>query len=165
MSLIDATDKVPAFTLAGTIRPAKVVSCYDGDTFAAVMTIGTCEQLWKFDCRMLGYDAPEMKPLKTIANREEIKVAALRSKIALASFLCDGIDTSKSYTSKEIDAVVKLNKRIIELRCKEFDKYGRVLVEVPNTAADSTVNSWMIENKYGYPYSGGTKKVFESATA
>jgi endonuclease YncB( thermonuclease family) len=159
--LIDATDDVPSFTLAGK-RLAKVVSCYDGDTFEAVIELGG--QLWKFDCRMNAYDAPEIKPLKTMLNREAEKQAAVRSKTALLSFVCDGVDATKSYTNKELNAIVKLNKRIIELECKGFDKYGRVLVEIPlaSTIGLGAVNNWMIENNYGYAYSGGTRKAWEA---
>jgi endonuclease YncB( thermonuclease family) len=168
MSLVDATDKIPAFTLAGTNRPAKVVSCYDGDTFEAVMAFD--DKLWKFDCRMMGYDSPEIKPLKSVAGREAEKVAALRAKIALLSFVCDNIDVSRPYTNKDLDALVKLNKRIIQINCKEFDKYGRVLVEIPimnqyggggaggGGAGGGSVNQWMISNGFGYEYTGGTKK-------
>jgi endonuclease YncB( thermonuclease family) len=168
VALVDATDKIPAFTLAGTTRPAKVVSCYDGDTFEAVMSFG--DQIWKFDCRMVGYDSPEIKPLKSAVGREAEKLAALRAKIALLSFVCDNIDVSRPYTNKDLDALVKLNKRIIQINCKEFDKYGRVLVEIPimNQSGGSasggagssveSVNQWMVKNGYGYEYTGGTKK-------
>jgi endonuclease YncB( thermonuclease family) len=161
MSLVEATDAIPTFTLSGK-RPAKVVACYDGDTFEAVMEVGG--QLWKFNCRMNAYDAPEIKPLKSLPNREAQKQAAIRSKTALLSFVCDGIESSKTYTNKELDAIVKLNKRIIELYCKGFDKYGRVLVEIPlptQIGGAGAVNMWMIENNYGYSYSGGTKKTWE----
>jgi endonuclease YncB( thermonuclease family) len=176
--LSDATANVPKFTFSGSVHSAKVVSCYDGDTFDAVMFIG--DKLWKFDCRMSGYDSPEMKPLKTAANREAEKAAALRAKKALLSFICDGVDVLREYTNKELDELVKRNKKLIELQCKEFDKYGRLLVEIPATitaAADAaaatgptdskhdpvtsnTVNSWMIVNKFGYEYTGGTKMTF-----
>ena len=160
MSLVDATDKIPAFTLAGTNRPAKVVSCYDGDTFEAAMILG--DKVWKFDCRMSGYDSPEIKPLKSIANRDAEKAAAIRAKTALLSFVCDGVDNSRSYTNKELDELVSRNKKIIELRCKQFDKYGRILVYVaiPESPTAETVNSWMVKNNYGYEYTGGTKKVY-----
>jgi hypothetical protein len=161
-TLSDATADIPKFTFAGSVHTAKVVSCYDGDSFDAAMFIG--DKLWKFDCRMAGYDSPEMKPLKTAANREAEKIAALRSKIALLSFVCDGIDVTHAYTNKELDEVVKRNKKLIELQCKEFDKYGRLLVEIPapelSLSPASTVNSWMILNNYGYKYTGGTKNTF-----
>jgi endonuclease YncB( thermonuclease family) len=159
-ALINATADLPAFTLAGTTRQAKVVSCYDGDTFEAAMILG--DTLWKFDCRMCGYDSPEIKPLKSAPNRDAEKTAALRSKIALMSHICDGIEPTRPYTNKELNDLVKTNKKIIELDCKEFDKYGRVLVEIKHSDGDvgSTVNEWMIANHYGYAYTGGTKKTF-----
>jgi endonuclease YncB( thermonuclease family) len=171
-TLSDATADIPKFTFAGSAHTAKVVSCYDGDTFEAAMYIG--DKLWKFDCRMSGYDSPEMKPLKIAANREAEKAAALRAKTALLSFVCDGVEAARTYTNKELDDLVKRNKKLIELRCKEFDKYGRLLVEIPapvivaevpadskhNPVASNTVNSWMIVNKFGYEYKGGTKMTF-----
>jgi endonuclease YncB( thermonuclease family) len=170
MSLADATEKTPTFTLAGTIRPAKVVSCYDGDTFEAVMTFG--DQLWKFDCRMMGYDSPEIKPLKSASGRDAEKAAAVLAKTALLSFVCDNVDITKSYTNKELNAIVKLNKQIILLDCKEFDKYGRLLVEIPflnqsgggfsTSNSDSSINQWMVSHGYGYEYTGGTKKPWSS---
>lgn len=165
-ALIDATDDIPIFTFAGSVHTAKVVSCYDGDTFEAAMFIG--DKLWKFDCRMNGYDSPEMKPLKTAPNRESEKAAALKAKTALLSFVCDGIDLARSYTNKELDEIVKQNKKLIEIHCKQFDKYGRILVEIPISLPDTspspvttptTVNDWMVANKYGYAYTGGTKKL------
>jgi endonuclease YncB( thermonuclease family) len=155
--LKDATATIPSFTFAGSIHPAKVVSCYDGDTFEAVMFIG--EKLWKFDCRMSGYDSPEIKPLKTVANRDSEKAAAVRAKTALLSFVCDGVDSLRTYANKELDELVKQNKKVIELHCKQFDKYGRILVDIPISESD-TVNAWMVKNSYGYEYSGGTKKVW-----
>jgi endonuclease YncB( thermonuclease family) len=165
-ALSDATADIPKFTFAGTAHTAKVVSCYDGDSFEAVMYIG--DKLWKFDCRMSGYDSPEIKPLKTAPNRDAEKAAALRAKTALLSFVCDGVDVARTYTNKELDALVKHNKKLIDLQCKEFDKYGRLLVDIPAAppaapaaaATSSTVNSWMVANKYGYEYTGGTKKLF-----
>jgi endonuclease YncB( thermonuclease family) len=69
--------------------PAKVVACYDGDTFHAVVELeGT---LWKFPCRMAGYDTPEMKPLKTKEGRETEKAKALAAKQALMSKVCSEI--------------------------------------------------------------------------
>ena len=38
----------------------------------------------------------------------------------------------------------------------KFDKYGRILVNVYKNKID--INQWMINNGYGYPYFGGTKK-------
>ena len=41
-----------------------------------------------------------------------------------------------------------------------FDKYGRLLGEMYINKEDTvSVNQQMIDNKYGYEYHGGTKKV------
>ncbi len=163
MSLIDATSSVPEFSLAGKTLDAKVVACYDGDTFYAVIEI--FGQLCKFNCRASGYDCPEMKPPKNKVGREIEKEKALRAKQAFLSHLISGpIDMSAQYTNQELDGMVSRNKRLIKMVCKEFDKYGRLLVDIipDSVSIDSgvkclTINSWMVESGYGYNYDGGTK--------
>lgn len=156
MSLCDATDEIPEFTLAGKTFPAKVVSCYDGDTFHAVIPLREHE-FCKFQCRMVGYDSPEMKPPKTATDRDVEKAQALRAKHALLSQLCDCMSSASGLlTDKEINACLKSNKKVITLECGEFDKYGRVLVKVINN--DGTcVNDWMIAGGYGVKYDGGKR--------
>jgi endonuclease YncB( thermonuclease family) len=155
--LSEATADIPEFSLNGRTLNAKVVSCYDGDTFSAVIPLG--EQLWKFNCRMAGYDTPEMKPPASKPGREIEKAKALKAKQALLSHVCDGITEYGTYTKHELNAAIVASKRVIELRCGEFDKYGRLLVEIQlaGDGAATTVNEWMIEKGYGYRYNGGTK--------
>jgi endonuclease YncB( thermonuclease family) len=152
--LSEAGADVPEFSLNGRTLSAKVVSCYDGDTFAAVLPLGG--QLWKFNCRMAGYDTPEMKPPANKVGREVEKARALKARQALLSHVCDGITETGTYTKHEINAAIAGSKRVVEMRCKEFDKYGRLLVEIL-LENGTTVNDWMVEKGYGYRYSGGTK--------
>ena len=42
----------------------------------------------------------------------------------------------------------------------EFDKYGRILGTVFNKKTSENINTKMIDNGYGLPYDGGTKKEF-----
>ncbi len=155
MSLAEASTSVPEFSLAGKTLPGKVVSCYDGDTFHAVLE--TAFGLWRFSCRMAGYDTPEMKPPKTKVDRDIEKGRALKSKHALLTKVSDSApDLAALATNVELDAAVLKNRKIIQVVCKEFDKYGRLLVEVPLDDG-STVNQWMIQQGYGYAYDGGTK--------
>lgn len=153
--LMNASASVPEFSLSGKITSAKVVSCYDGDTFQAVLHLG--KDLWKFQCRMSGYDSPEMRPPLNTQNRLVVIENAVKAKHALLSQVIDTVDIHATYTNKQLDACVAQNKKLIQIHCKEFDKYGRLLVDVllPN---GSTVNTWMVENKYGYIYNGGTKQ-------
>ncbi len=154
MNLAEASMQIPEFSLAGKTLPGKVVACYDGDTFHAVLE--TAFGLWRFSCRMGGYDTPEMKPPKTKADREIEKARAIKSKHALLTKVADNIPDIATNTSNiELDAAILKNRRIIQVVCKEFDKYGRLLVEVP--MEDGTVNEWMVRNGYGYAYNGGAK--------
>jgi endonuclease YncB( thermonuclease family) len=153
--LLEATDAVPEFTLAGKTLDAKVVDCYDGDTFQAVFAMG--DQLWKFNCRMAGYDTPEIKPLKSNPNRDVEKANAVKAKQALLFHVCDSVPALEPVMDKPtMDAAIKRNSKIIKLQCKEFDKYGRLLVSVP-LSESQTVNDWMVQKGYGYAYDGGKK--------
>lgn len=155
MQLSEATDAVPEFTLAGKTLDAKVVDCYDGDTFQAVFAMG--DQLWKFNCRMAGYDTPEIKPLKTKPNRDVEIANAVKAKQALLYHVCDTAPVLEPVMDKPtMNAAIKRNTKIIKLQCMEFDKYGRLLVSVP-LSESQTVNDWMVQKGYGYAYDGGKK--------
>ena len=51
---------------------------------------------------------------------------------------------------------MKQNKKIIKLKCYDYDKYGRILGEF--IVNGKNINHEMINKKYGYPYDGGTKR-------
>jgi endonuclease YncB( thermonuclease family) len=164
MSLVDTTSSIPEFSLAEKILDAKVVACYDGDTFYAVIDL--FGQFWKFNCRATGYDCPEMKPPKNKPGRDIEKEQALRAKQAFLSHIVSNVDVNGVYTNQELDTFIRNNKRIIRMICKEFDKYGRLLVEIiPDMESRSkgvtqvSINEWMIESGYGYRYNGGTKNI------
>ena len=117
---------------------AKVIDCYDGDTITCILKLDT--KFYKFKVRLDGYDAPEMKPSKTISAevRDKIKIAACAVK-------------------KQLEELV-LNK-VIVLHCNGFDKYGRILGVLKLTDNDTqTINDIMIKNSNNYEYHGGTKK-------
>jgi endonuclease YncB( thermonuclease family) len=154
MNLAEATNQTPEFSLSGKTLPAKVVACYDGDTFNAVLPLG--ETFWKFSCRMGGYDTPEMKPPKDKKDRDVEKARAIKAKQALLTHLCTSVTLEGTPDNKQLDALVNQNTKVIQLVCGIFDKYGRLLVEVPHETS-GTVNQWMIDNGYGYKYEGGTK--------
>lgn len=152
---------VPEFSLAGKTLPAKVVSCYDGDTFQAVLPVE--DKLWRFNCRMSGYDTPEMKPPKSKPGRDLEKARAIRAKQGLLSQVCSAVDMSRDLSNPELDALVAANTRVVELTCKEFDKYGRLLVSAVTTEGP-TIAEWMIQKGYGYAYEGGTKDILFATT-
>lgn len=125
------------FSFSGEVHLAKVVSCYDGDTFYCIFKHN--DNYKKFKIRTYGYDSPELKPSKLIPEneRQEIKKKAKAAKYRLEELI--------------------LNKNIFVF-CKEFEKYGRILADIKLTLNDTkTINDIMIEEGHGYPYFGKTK--------
>ena len=129
------------FTLEGKIFSGKVVKVYDGDTIHIVFPY--FNKMYKWSCRLIGIDTPEIRTSDSDEKKYGIKVRdALREKI--------------------MDKVVKI-------KCGEFDKYGRLLGEIFDISCENSViqcdesfeqsiNNWMIQNQYAFYYDGGTKR-------
>jgi endonuclease YncB( thermonuclease family) len=128
-------DNVSFFNFVDHIKIAKVVDVYDGDTITIITDVhGT---YYKFKVRLFGIDCPELKPSKDIDNRDlHIKSA---NKV------------------KDILTMLILN-RTVKLLCKNFDKYGRLLVVV--IFEDININDFLLENKLAKKYDGKTKVDF-----
>ena len=137
-------DNTPTFDLPRKTMRCKVIKVYDGDTiWISIILHG---KPVKFNCRMLGYDSPEMKPPLKLKNRD-----AIIAKAKLA----------KDYLSNLI-----LNK-ILDVKFSGFDKYGRALTTIFIDDPDSShifcankmeVNTLMIRKGHGYSYMGGKKR-------
>ena len=120
----------PARAEAYTIRVAKYVSCYDGDTCTFAFPDWP-ELFQKMPVRLRGLDAPEIRgkcldeATKAIAAK-----SALRFALATAEY--------------------------VELRKVERDKYFRLLAEVWVDGRD--VAELLIRKGLARPYEGGTRK-------
>ena len=127
---------IKLYKLTGNYR-AKVVDVYDGDTITIII-INKCG-FEKHKLRLYGIDTPEMKPLLSDPNRDEIKQKALESKTKLSELI--------------------LNK-IITVELMGTEKYGRLLGNVYTSYMYSkiNINKYMVDNNYAYEYFGGTKK-------
>lgn len=126
---------IPLFDFKGKTYLAKIVDVYDGDTFTAIFKHRN--EFIKYKFRTYGYDSPEMRPLKSKPDRDKEKLLAIQAR-----------DAFKTVTDWE--------NSLITLEMLEFDKYGRILVNVYKKKLH--INQWMIDNGYGYEYDGGTKK-------
>jgi len=146
--------EVPFFDLNGQTHLVKVVNVYDGDTCHVIMKFSY--KFYKFKVRALGYDSPEIKPSVHLANRDKIKEKAIDSRNYLISRITDIHDPS-NLSKEELKEHVKNNKKIIELKCYGWDKYGRLLAEFYTNGVN--INKEMIDKNFGYPYDGGTKRV------
>ena len=128
----DGVDKkVKIFSYEGRKCEGKVVSVYDGDTVKIVfpLTDKEPERLYKWNCRLINIDTPEIRT-------RNLKEKAYGKKV-------------RDFLRKKI-----LNK-IVTVSCKDFDKYGRLLVEI--FYEDENINNWLIDNGYAKVYDGGTK--------
>lgn len=130
-------DDLEYFTWENKTFIAKPSHVYDGDTFTATWCYNN--ELIKYRCRCLGYDSPEMKPRLNNPDRDEIKI--------------------KANIAKERFIQLLNQDPTITIVCGEFDKYGRVLVNIYNdTNGEKSINDMMIDEGFGYVYHGGTKQ-------
>jgi endonuclease YncB( thermonuclease family) len=130
-------DSIPYYNLNHKKILCKVVDIYDGDTCTIIFKNNRKYQ--KYKVRMNGYDSPEIKPLKSIKNRNKIIENAKKAKLALSNMI--------------------LNKIVI-IECGPWDKYGRLLgtIYIQYNNKTLNINKWMIDNNHGYVYNGGKKK-------
>ena len=119
---------IKKFSLLGMTYNAKVISVYDGDTITAVFKFNGV--YYKWNCRLNGIDTPEMKSKST-----DEKNAAIKAR----DFLRE-----------------KILGKVVKLECGDFDKYGRLLVNV--FINDEKINDTIIQQGYAKQYFGGTKE-------
>lgn len=116
--------------MEGKTIQGKVVSVYDGDTVKVIFPLN--DTLYKWNCRLIGVDTPELRTRCSVEKQYGYKVRdTLRSKI--------------------------LNK-VINVICGDLDKYGRLLVTLQCVGEECTVNQWLVDNDYAFAYDGGTKR-------
>ena len=127
-SKIDNT--VEAFTLEGVKIPGKVVKVYDGDTVHIVFPV--FGKMYKWNCRISRIDTPELRT----KNEKEKKYGYMVKDILLKRIL----------------------NKVVNVECGDFDKYGRLLVEIND---GENISDWLISNKYAFAYDGGTKQNWE----
>lgn len=120
-------ENTPLFSLENQEFDAKVVKVYDGDTITVAFKY--FGKYYKFNCRLLGIDTPELK-----SKNEHEKMLAEKAK----SFLIDSIYNRK-----------------VKIQTRKWDKYGRLLVVVYLNFAN--INSHMIQQGFAKEYDGKTK--------
>ena len=121
-------EDIKSFSFKGDIKEAKVVDVYDGDTVKVVFAVQG--KLFKFSCRIQHVDTPE---IRTRNKKEKEYGLKVRDKL------------------KE-----KIEGKVVEIICDDFDKYGRLLIDIK--IEDILISEWLISNKYAFAYDGGKKK-------
>ena len=87
-------------------------------------------KFYRFNCRIEGVDTPELRT----RNKKEKAM---------------GIKVRDELRKKILD-------KMVQVKCGEFDKYGRLLVDI--IIDNTSITKWLIENKFAFSYDGGTKK-------
>jgi len=117
---------VEEFSLKDKEFIGKIVDVYDGDTCKIIFFLDN--KLVKFNCRLYGINAPEIKPLKTMEKREEEIVNAKIARNKLISLCCN----CDNVTSDNYKEIIENNSTLIKIKCRDWDKYGRLLVDIMN---------------------------------
>lgn len=155
--LVDSIDsEINTFSLNGQKILAKITSVYDADTVKAVFYLDN--NLVKFTLRLEGIDTPEIRPKKTVENRDEEIKHAKKARNRLIQLCTDvNIELDCDQPKKNIQKLVDLNKKTITIKCGEFDKYGRLLATLECPECEN-INNKLIEENYAKKYSGGKKE-------
>ena len=154
--LEDCTKDTPEFSLCGMTLSGKVVEMYDADTCKIALPLQNT--FYKFTCRLDGIDTPEIKPRKDKPNREQEIVWAKKARNELLSLVCDTKIDNLEIKKEEIINILQNNKKIVKVNCLQFDKYGRLLVELYNKENDTkSFNDILVEKQLAVKYDGGTK--------
>ena len=157
MELENATKDIPTFSLQGLTLQGKVVELYDADTCKIVLPLQN--SLFKFTCRLSGIDTPEMKPLKNKINRDNEIIWAKKARAELLKLICTDNSLCENLDLKKQDIIniLEQNKKLITIKCLEFDKYGRLLVELYGENKEKSFNTILLEKNMAVIYYGGKK--------
>ena len=159
--LKSADHQVKEFSLDGKSMWGKVVYIYDGDTVHIVFEINN--ELVKFNCRLSGIDSPEIAPknISDVKLKKEEEISAIKCRNYLISRVLLIPFEKEIMTKNEVKELCAKSSHLIWVKCHEFDKYGRLLVELyDDPSSIKSFNQDMIEKKYAVGYDGGTKKKF-----
>jgi len=165
--LLKCIDKnIKCFSLKGKVFNCKVVNIYDADTCKVLFYLN--DELVKYTLRLKGIDTPEMRPSSSDKNRKIQIREAKRSRNRLIQLSTDcNLELESDLSKSKIQNLINNNKKIIQIKCEEFDKYGRLLASLfsneSNESNESNVsfNDILIKEGYAYKYEGGTKKKFD----
>ena len=151
-------EKTSKYDLDNISANCYVKSVYDGDTITILLPIkqhiynminkneiellsddfkDKYIELKKIKLRLYGIDTPEMRPLKSLSNREEHIKKAKDAKQFLENLILD---------------------KVIKINFLKNDKYGRPLATL--FIEEININELMIEQGYANRYYGKTKGEF-----
>jgi len=96
-----------------------------------------------------GLDTPELK-----SHDEMEKIAGKMARKHLINMITKG-NISLEITRNEIRKICADSNSILLIKCFDFDKYGRLLVEIHDSTG--CLNDKMVDDGFAGRYDGGTK--------
>ncbi|KAG1667172.1 hypothetical protein FOA52_004167 [Chlamydomonas sp. UWO 241] len=130
-----------AFTFDGRDVRARVVDVYDGDTLTCVLEVfpGAFHQI---KVRLKGIDTPEMrkKPGQTAVEARAEKLAAVAARNRVIELVTNGEVPSSVKSRRDVQGLLESRCCLVDVRCSDFDKYGRVLGVVVTSDAGTNIN-------------------------
>jgi len=145
--------QTPPFTLEPSA--AKVIDVYDADTITVAVEVFP-GQISRWQVRILGVDAPEMRPQKNNPHRALEKRAAIRCRDALIETLL-GFRMQRKLTRTRIRTLFAASEKLVRLEPVGFDKYGRVLGDIRLPDSGASAKTQLIGGGFARDYGGGTR--------
>ena len=144
----------PFFSLNNYNCWGRLVNVHDGDTITVIIEYPT-NTFCKYNIRLDGIDTAEMT-----SNNLETKTKAIDARNLLIKLATCEKDCNITSTTNRNQIIAMLEKKVylVFLKCKNMDKYGRVLADV-YTAGDmsTSLNSMILDANLAYEYHGGLK--------
>lgn len=124
---------IETFSFNGKRLICKVINVIDGDTIKCVFEYSG--NLYKMNFRLYGIDTCELRD-----DDKQKQSLGYKAKIRLD------------------ELIGSVYKQIVDLDCKQYDKYGRVLAVVHLPGIDNTLNDILLNEGLAVPYYGGKKQ-------
>ena len=139
-------NNTPSFSLQNLECYCRVVKIHDGDTFTIILPV--FNSFYRFSVRLVDIDTCEIK-----SNNPSCKMIATNARKRLFELVT-------KQTSDLSDSFLSDNVNLVYIKCKDFDKYGRLLGDIYKTGDDDkSFSEILIEEKLAYFYDG--KKLTE----
>lgn len=127
-------DSAPYFNFKGVECHAKVVDIYDGDTCTVIFYYK--DELCKYRCRLLGINSCELKPPLSALDRDQVIQKACQSRDRFIGLILksNNFQYSNHATLREY---LSQNRYLNYVVMDDFDKYGRILINIYPTSDKS----------------------------
>lgn len=140
-------EEVDYFNFEGLECPVKIVDIYDGDTISVIFHYRN--QYYKYRCRLRRINSDE---LHLIVKRENDTKLANQARIKLAEKIL-GCDVDLECKRSQLREMLSNHTSLNYCKFYDFDKYGRLLIELYETEEchSQNLNDFLINHGLANP--------------